>query len=162
MAGGNQDPFAGDFAAGGFGGFGADDDLAPAGGGRRKARMESLLRREIATTVATELRDPRLGFITITRCELSEDFDQVTAYYTILGGGSRGLVEQALRSARGYVQRCYAKSIRTRRLPRLAFAYDEAETQRQDMDDLIRRARESDPDGGASASDSASETTDAD
>ena len=145
-----DDPFAGQFSGGGFGGFGNEDDFAPSGGGRRKARMESMLRREIATTVATELRDPRLGFITITRCELTEDFDQVTAYYTILGGdgSSRGLVEQALRSARGYVQRSYAKSVRMRRLPRLAFAYDEVEVQRQDMDDLIRRARASDPDGG--------------
>jgi len=77
------------------------DDLQPhSTGGRRKARLESFLRREIATTVTTELRDPRIGFVTITRCELSPDNS------------------------------------------------DEQERKRQEMDDLIRQARASDPDAG--------------
>lgn len=116
---------------------------------RRKARLESQLRREIATVVTSELRDPRLGFLTITRCELSDDYEQVTAYYTLLGPRpERLLAAEALSRARPYVQRAYAKSIRLRRLPRLVFAYDEQEEQRQELHELIRKARASDPDHG--------------
>ncbi|MFW5698903.1 MAG: 30S ribosome-binding factor RbfA [Planctomycetota bacterium] len=113
----------------------------------RKQRLESLLRREIAGTINTEMRDPRLGFITITRCELTADLQQVTAYYTVLGdSGQRRLAEHALRSARGFLERRYAPQVKLRRLPRLSFAYDSAEAQRNEMEALIRQARQSDPD----------------
>ena len=47
-------------------------------GGNRKVRLESLLHREIATLISTEVRDPRIGFITITRVKIistTADFD---------------------------------------------------------------------------------------
>jgi len=107
------------------------DDLQPhSTGGRRKARLESFLRREIATTVTTELRDPRIGFVTITRCELSPDNSEVTAYYTLLDAGRQELAQQALSRAARFVQRSYAKHIRMRQLPQLRFAYDEQERKR--------------------------------
>jgi len=109
---------------------------------RRKVRLESLLRREIATTVSEELRDPRLGFVTITRCEISPDLEHVVAYYTIFGSdSSRHLSAQALHNARAYVQRRYAKSVRMRKLPRLHFAYDEGEERRSEMDELLSQLR---------------------
>lgn len=115
-------------------------------GPSRKLRLESLLRREIATCVATELRDPRLGFITITRVELTADLHQVTAFFTVLGGlPQRKLAAQALESAAPYVQRSYAPAVRTRLLPQLRFAYDDREEKRQEMDALIRQARSTDP-----------------
>ena len=52
--------------------------------GHRKTKLESFLKREIATTVAQELRDPRPGIVTIARVELTPDFSRCTAYYTIL------------------------------------------------------------------------------
>lgn len=125
-------------------------DLPESGGGsRRKARLESFLKREIATCVSTELNDPRLGFITITRCELTADFSTLTAYYSLLHGEQkRGLAESALRRASRFIQGRYAKHLRMRRLPLLQFRYDDTEAQRNAMDDLIRRARATDPDRG--------------
>jgi len=119
-------------------------------GPSRKARLASLLHREIATCLQRDLKDPRLGFLTVTRVELSDDLKKVTAYYTLLGpDGKRRLVAAALESARGYVQRSYAPVVKTRMLPILTFAYDDLEQRRQGMDALIRAARASDPDGGA-------------
>ncbi len=54
-------------------------------GPSRKARLESLLHREIATCIQRELKDPRIGFITVTRVELTADLHQVNAYYTVFG-----------------------------------------------------------------------------
>ncbi len=119
-------------------------------GPNRKDRLESLLHREIATCIQRELKDPRLGFITLTRVEMTADLHTVKAFYTVLGTPvQRRLAAQALESARGFVQRSYAPSVKTRLLPILSFAYDEVEKNRQGMDDLIRKARATDSDGGA-------------
>jgi ribosome-binding factor A len=119
-------------------------------GPSRKARLASLLHREIATCLQRDLKDPRLGFLTVTRVELSDDLKKVTAFYTLLAPDSkRRLVAAALESARGYVQRAYAPVVKTRLLPILSFAYDDLEQRRQGMDALIKAARASDPDGGA-------------
>jgi ribosome-binding factor A len=119
-------------------------------GPSRKSRLESLLHREIATCVQRELRDPRIGFITITRVELSEDLHVVKAYYTILGEPvARRLAATALTQATGFVQRYYAPSVKTRSLPLLTFVYDDVEEKRSTMSELIRQARATDSDGGA-------------
>jgi ribosome-binding factor A len=119
-------------------------------GPSRKARLESLLHREIATCIQRELKDPRIGFITVTRVEMTADLHQVKAYYTVLGTPSeRRQAGHALEQARGFIQRQYAPVVKTRLLPTLSFAYDEAENKRGNLDDLIRKARQSDSDGGA-------------
>lgn len=119
-------------------------------GPTRQQRLESLLHREIATVIQRDLRDPRLGFLTITRAVMTADLHEVTAYYTVLGDAAqRRTAARALADAVGYVQRAYAPVVRTRLLPRLKFAYDDNEGKRFEMEDLIRRARASDPDEGA-------------
>lgn len=118
-------------------------------GPSRKARLESLLHREIATCIQRELKDPRIGFITVTRVEMTADLHQVKAYYTVFGTPSeRRQAGHALEQAKGFIQRQYAPVVKTRLLPILSFAYDEVETQRAGMDDLIRKARATDSDGG--------------
>lgn len=122
-------------------------EAAPASGGnRRLSRLASLLKREIAVIVAQELRDPRIGFVTITRVELTVDLQHCTAFYTLLGPvEKRGLAQHALDRATGFVQRGYAKVVRTRTLPRLQFVYDDREEKHQRMEGLIDQARASDP-----------------
>jgi len=116
----------------------------------RKAKLESLLRQEIAVAVQQELNDPRLGFITITRVVMTDDLQQVKAYFTVLGDPkARTLATQALEAARPFVQRIYAKAVRTRLLPQLSFVYDDVEYKRTSMDDLIAKARATDTDAGA-------------
>jgi ribosome-binding factor A len=118
-------------------------------GPSRKLRLESLLHREIAQCVQQDLRDPRLGFITIVRVELTADLHQVTAYYTVLGDDKqKRLAAAALEHARGFVQKAYAPVVATRMLPTLSFAIDDREERRQSMDDLIKRARKTDSDQG--------------
>ena len=117
-------------------------------GPNRKVRLESLLHQEIATAVQ-QLRDPRLGFVTITRVELTGDLHQCTAYWTVLGDDTqRRLTTHALDAARAHVQQAYAPAVKTRLLPQLRFVPDDAERTRHDIDALIRRARASDPDHG--------------
>jgi ribosome-binding factor A len=116
---------------------------------QRKDRLESLLHREIATCVAG-LTDPRLGMVTITRVEMTGDLHQITAYWTVLGDAkARNLAAHALDHARSFVQRSYGPVVKTRLLPILHFTYDEVQVKRNAMDELIRKARATDPDAGA-------------
>jgi ribosome-binding factor A len=113
----------------------------------RRQRLESLLHREIATCIQRDLRDPRLGFVTITRVEMTADLHTVKAYYTVYGSEvQKRTAARALQDAVGFVQRAYATVVRTRLVPLLSFAYDENESKRQAMDELIKRARATDPD----------------
>jgi ribosome-binding factor A len=115
----------------------------------RKARLESLLHREIAVIVQQELKDPRLGFITIVRVELTDDLQQAKATYSVLGDEKqRRLADQALQSARGFVQKCYAPVIKSRHVPSLSFVYDDRVRNSSSMEELIRKARATDSDGG--------------
>jgi ribosome-binding factor A len=119
---------------------------AQAKGPARKVRLESLLRREIAVAVQTQVNDPKLGFLTVTRCELTADLQQVTAFWTCVGTPSQRQRAQAvLERVRGMIQTAYAPAITMRLLPILRFHYDDQEEQRTRMDDLIRRARATDP-----------------
>ena len=112
----------------------------------RKQRLESLLRREIAAFVQTQLRDPRIGFVTITRVEMTNDLQHCTAFYSVLGDdNARRQTARALSGAKGPIQRAYAPQLKMRRLPLLHFAFDQQEAKRHVMEDLIRAARSSDP-----------------
>ena len=112
-------------------------------GRRRNARLESLLKREIATMVTQELRDPRLGFITVTRCEVSKDLSRVTAFYTVFGDRSKQRrTAEALDSAAPYIQRGYAKLVHRRRLPVLRFEPDDDEERRRDLERTLEATRD--------------------
>jgi ribosome-binding factor A len=112
----------------------------------RKLRLESMLRREVAELVQRTVDAPGIGMITITRCEMTGDLQQVTAYWTCLGTpAERQRAAKILDRMRGQIQTGYAPAIHTRLLPTLRFAYDEQEAVRDRMDSLIEQARRSDP-----------------
>ncbi len=116
----------------------------------RKQKLESVLHREIAICVQQELRDPRLGFLTILRVELTPDLATVKAYWSVLGDAkARSLAVHALTAARGYVQSHYAKVLHTRTLPILVWEYAEDEERRRGISELIGKARATDTDAGA-------------
>lgn len=105
----------------------------------RKEKMASFLRREIAVIVSSQLRDPRLGIVTINRCEVSGDLSQCIAYWTVLGGDKQKKdSEHALNQAAGHIQSIYAKSLHTRIVPRLVFRYDTHEVSRQRMEEIFQ------------------------
>lgn len=125
----------------------------------RKDRLGSHLHREIATAVS-QLDDPRLGLVTITRVEMTDDLQLVTAWWTVLGEmKQRRLAEHALESARAHIRSQYAPSVRTRLVPDLRFRYDDQEQKRERMEDLILRARRTDSDHGSRPEPSAGDTT---
>jgi ribosome-binding factor A len=93
--------------------------------GRRPERLAEEMREEIARMIASELKDPRLGFVTVTRVELAPDLRYARVHVGVLGGeAEREKSLAALRSAAGFVRRELGRRLRVHHSPELDFRYD--------------------------------------
>ena len=93
--------------------------------GRRPERLAEEIREEVARMVATELKDPRLGFVTVIRVELAHDLGYAKVYVGVLGDErEREKSLTALRSAAGFVRRELGRRLRIHHTPEIDFRYD--------------------------------------
>ena len=95
--------------------------------GTRKARLNQQLQQEIALILQRELKDPDVGFVTITRVELSNDLSYAKVGFSCLGGPeARTRSQHALDRSSGYVRSLVKKRLRLRIIPQLVFRFDES------------------------------------
>jgi ribosome-binding factor A len=93
--------------------------------GRRPQRLAEEIREEVARMVASEIKDPRLGFVTVIRVELARDLRNAKVYVGVLGSeAEREKSLTALRSAAGFVRRELGRRLRIHHSPELDFRYD--------------------------------------
>ncbi|QDU68251.1 30S ribosome-binding factor RbfA [Engelhardtia mirabilis] len=112
---------------------------------RTIAKLQARILERAAYCVEFELNDPRVGMITLTRCELSSDLAHAKIFFTVLGGPTeRRKTERALESAAGFVQRQLGRVLRTRKIPRVRWAFDESVEYADEMDRMIREALQRD------------------
>lgn len=112
---------------------------------RTIAKLQARILERAAYCVEFELNDPRIGMVTLTRCELSSDLAHARIFFTVLGGSTdRRTTERALEAASGFVQRQVGRVLRTRKIPRIRWIYDEAVEYADEMDRVIREALERD------------------
>jgi len=93
---------------------------------RRLRRVNEAIREVVSQAVETEVRDPRLGFVTVTGVETAPDLRSAKVFVSVLGDEthrSESLV--ALRASHGVLQSAVASRLRMKRTPRLEFVYDE-------------------------------------
>jgi ribosome-binding factor A len=92
---------------------------------RRSERLAQEIREEVARMIATELKDPRLGFVTVVRVELAQDIGYARVYVGVLGNEKeREKSLLALKSAAGFVRRELGKRLRIHHAPEIDFRYD--------------------------------------
>jgi ribosome-binding factor A len=87
-------------------------------------RVDAALRQVLAEAVARELSDPRLGFVTITRVEATQDTREAKVWFSTLRPREREASLRALESARGVLQARVAAELGSRHTPQLTFHYD--------------------------------------
>jgi ribosome-binding factor A len=93
--------------------------------GRRPERLAEEIREEVARMVASELKDPRLGFVTVTRVDLAHDLGYARVHVGVLGDErEREKSLAALRSAAGFVRRELGRRLRIHHTPEIDFRYD--------------------------------------
>ena len=93
----------------------------------RSARIADQIQRSLAEVIRLELRDPRVGLVTLTGVELSRDQSHAKVFFTVLGPGQAS--EEALEGlqrAAGFLRSELAHRLTTRKVPELHFAFDES------------------------------------
>ena len=109
------------------------------GQGARPDRVADQIRAEVATMIARDLHDPGLGFITITRVEVSPDLQHARVYYSALGDrAARTNSGKALERASSFMRRQIGQRLRLRRSPELAFVFDESIAQQDRIEQLLQ------------------------
>jgi ribosome-binding factor A len=90
-------------------------------------RVNEVIREVLAAAIATDLKDPRIGFVTITHVETSPDLRAARVYVSVLGSAEeRERTLAGLRSAHGFLQSRINSELRMKRTPTLSFDYDDS------------------------------------
>ena len=117
----------------------------------RHQRLAGQVHRELAEIIRRELKDPRVGMITIGEVEVSADLAHAKVYYTVLGDASARLASQeALEHASGFLRHLLGKTLHTRVTPELHFIFDDSPQRGDYLEDLISKARAKDEQGHTS------------
>jgi ribosome-binding factor A len=110
----------------------------------RMRRVDEAIRQVIGAAVATELRDPRVGFVTVTDVRTSADLRHARVYVSVLGDAeAREASLEGLRSAHGFLQGRLAAELRLKRTPTLEFSYDDTTDRALRVDALLDEIGES-------------------
>ena len=113
----------------------------------RSSRVAEQVRRELAELIQLEVKDPRVGLVTLTDVEISPDYAHAKVFFTSLKGESGvSEVRAGLRAASGFLRRELGRRIRIHTLPELHFAYDRSVEQGDRLSRLIDEAVKSDHD----------------
>ena len=91
----------------------------------RLPRVEEAIKEEVAAILQKELKDPRIGFVTVTRVKVTPDLQQAKVYFSVLEGhGNPVETEAGLKSAQGFVRRLVGERLRLRVTPEIIFRVD--------------------------------------
>jgi ribosome-binding factor A len=95
--------------------------------GARMRRVNETIREILGDAIAIELKDPRIGFVTVTEVDTSPDLRSARVYVSVLGNeDERERSLEGLRSSHGVLQGKIASAMRIKRTPTLTFEYDES------------------------------------
>jgi ribosome-binding factor A len=99
--------------------------------------------REILAEEIPRLKDPRVGFVTVTSVSVTPDLRRARVFYTALGDESQRKATRAgLRSATGHLRRVLGHEVRIKFLPELEFEEDQTEMRAGRVDQLLRKIKE--------------------
>ena len=114
--------------------------------GHRRERVATLIRQILAQALATRVKDPRVGFVTVTGVTMSADLSHATARVSVMGNDEEK--EQALNgleSARGFLRSVIAGAAELRVTPDLHFALDRGLEHASRIDVLLKDLKPSEP-----------------
>lgn len=111
----------------------------------RAKQLAERIQEIVARMLERRVKDPRLGFVTITEARLTGDLREATVFYTVMGGPEeRNSSAVALRSATGLVRSEVGRQLGLRHTPSLTFIPDAIPENAAHIEDLLKRAQERD------------------
>jgi ribosome-binding factor A len=115
----------------------------------RSSRLAEQIQRDLSDLIRLEVRDPRVGLVTVTEVEVSRDLSHAKVYVTSLAGADQAAQSvQALQRAAGFLRSRLAQSLKARTVPELHFVYDESIERGVRLSRLIDQAVEASPPEG--------------
>lgn len=109
----------------------------------RSNRIAEQMKKELGEIIGRKIKDPRVGFITVTDVAVTGDLQQATVYITSLGNDrERGETLKALEKASGFIRSEIGSRIRLRRTPELFFEFDSSVEYGNKIDTLLRGLHE--------------------
>lgn len=111
----------------------------------RSNRVAEQMKKELGEIIARRLKDPRIGFVTVTDVEVTGDLQQATVYITVLGDDKkRQETLKGLAKAKGFIRTEIGQRIRLRKTPELMFEFDESSDYGNKIDSLLRQINDND------------------
>ena len=105
----------------------------------RIRRVNEAMREVLSAAITTELKDPRVGFVTVTAVETSPDLRHARVFVSVLGNpGERRRSLQALDNAHGFLQRRVGSELRMKHTPQIQFVYDETPERGMRINELLQ------------------------
>jgi ribosome-binding factor A len=105
----------------------------------RMRRVNEAMREVLSAAITSELKDPRVGFVTVTAVETSPDLRHARVFVSVLGNpGERRRSLKAMDSARGFLQRRVGSELRMKHTPQIQFVYDETPERGMRINELLQ------------------------
>lgn len=126
----------------------------------RTQRVADYLQRELAALIQHEVRDPRVGMVSVTGVEVSRDLGHAKVYVTVMGSDSSYEAREsteALNKAAGFLRSLLSRDSTMRSVPQLRFYFDASVGRGRDLEALIKRAADADRELGRADDDSGEE-----
>ncbi|MFT8362643.1 MAG: 30S ribosome-binding factor RbfA [Sporolactobacillus sp.] len=108
----------------------------------RVHRVAEQMKKEMSDIIRNRIKDPRVGFVTVTGVDITGDLQEATVYVSVLG--DKEAVEgtlAGLAKAKGFIRSEIGKRIRLRKTPEIQFKYDQSITYGNHIDQLINDLR---------------------
>jgi len=106
---------------------------------QRAQKVAEAIRKEISALLIKGLKDPRIGFVTITSVDVTSDLSQARVYYTLMGSqDQRDETQAGLSSSASYIRQQLGRQLRLRHIPEVRFEYDASFDYGQRIEELLR------------------------
>ncbi len=110
---------------------------------RRVDRLGDLIREEISSLLIRDIKDPRIGMLTVTDVEVSPDIRTAKVFYSVSGDQKvRDETQRGLESAVGFIKTAIARTLTIKRVPELVFIYDKSLDYGQKIDRILEDLKE--------------------
>ncbi|MDD5236918.1 MAG: 30S ribosome-binding factor RbfA [Candidatus Omnitrophica bacterium] len=109
----------------------------------RAERVSQMLKEEVSNIMHNDLKDPRIGFITVTRVELTDDLRYAKIYFSILGTDiEQENTKKAVNNSLGFIRRLVAERMNLRFVPEIVFKQDRSAQYSFEIEEALNKIKE--------------------
>jgi ribosome-binding factor A len=113
---------------------------------KRSQRVGDLIREEVADIIMYRLKDPRIGFVTVTGVDMTPDMKMAKVYVSVLKEEDRELTLDILNSSKAFIRSLLAKRLRMKVIPTVEFRFDTSIEYGYKIDKLLKEIKDRDED----------------